>query len=622
MNFLKDIFLGAIKGILSLGIALIMLLIFFSIIGALFSPDIEEEVVVSDNSLLYIDNLTLIGDRDTKADELNFDFEIPLPLPIIDNSQTEKISLLTFKNIINKAAEDDKIKGIYLNVENVGISFNKAEKVRDILEEFKKSKPIYSFADLQTKGAYFISSVSDFVAISPPGFISVSGFGISEFFFKNMLDELGIKINLFRVGEYKGAAETYVRTDFSDENEEQYLNLLNYRMTNYIDRISSSRGIEKDKLISIIDDFETELPKDALNNKLIDSLIYEDEMSNYLKNKVDSSYKKISLLKYRKTLKTNKYNKNKIAVLYAIGGILPGSGDDGIYSESIIKEIKKIKKNKNIKSVVLYVNSGGGSAFASDLIARELKLLNDEKPLIAYMSDVCASGGYYISMPADTLIASSGSIVGSIGVFGLFPEMSGLLNDKLKISTDQIRTNKNIGENVLGMIGRGVLTHLSGRGGWYRRGDMTLDWDVWGGENPIAIESPVDMILSFNVNLFKKYIKVTDEYHLFCAWDDICMQFLENDIYNVTLPNLQAFHNQNFKGNKIPKKSANSAKNGNTKHFGRFDHFEYWKSRWGWERDDVRETFPLEKYEGTLIGKFYSHDYKRGPMRIFDETTR
>ena len=125
---------------------------------------------------------------------------------------------------------------------------------------------------------------------------------------------------------------------------------------------------------------------------------------------------------------------------------MPGTGDDGIYSESIIKEIKKIKKNKNIKSVVLYVNSGGGSAFASDLIARELELLNDEKPLIAYMSDVCASGGYYISMPADTLIASRGSIVGSIGVFGIFPEMSGLLNDKLKITTDQIRTNKNIGE--------------------------------------------------------------------------------------------------------------------------------------------------------------------------------
>ena len=446
MNFLKDIFLGAIKGILSLGIAFIMLIIFFSILGALFSPDTEEEVIISENSLLYIDNLSLIGDRDTKPDELNFDFNIPLPLPLIDNSQTEKISLLTFKNIINKAADDDKIKGIYLNIENVSISFNKAEKVREILEEFKKKKPIYSYADVHTKNAYYISSISNFVAISPPGFISVSGFGISQFFYKNMLDELGININLFRVGEYKGAAETYVRTDFSKESEEEYLYLLDYRMSNYLNKISSSRSIDKDNLLNIIDNFETELPKDALENNLIDSLIYEDEMSNYLKIKVDSSYKKISLLKYRRTLEGNKYNRNKIAVLYAIGGILPGSGDDGIYSESIIKEIRKIKKNKNIKSVILYINSGGGSAFASDLIARELKLLNDEKPLIAYMSDVCASGGYYIAMPADTLIASSGSIIGSIGVFGLFPEMNELLNNKLKITTDQIKTNKNIGE--------------------------------------------------------------------------------------------------------------------------------------------------------------------------------
>ena len=446
MNFLKDIFLGAIKGILSLGIAFIMLLIFFSILGALFSPDTEEEVIISENSLLYIDNLSLIGDRDTKPDELNLDFNIPLPLPLIDNSQTEKISLSTFKNIINKAADDDKIKGIYLNVENVSISFNKAEKVREILEEFKKKKPIYSYADVHTKNAYYISSISNFVAISPPGFISVSGFGISQFFYKNMLDELGININLFRVGEYKGAAETYVRTDFSKESEEEYLYLLDYRMSNYLNKISSSRSIDKDNLLNIIDNFETELPKDALKNNLIDSLIYEDEMSNYLKIKVDSSYKKISLLKYRRTIEENKYNRNKIAVLYAIGGILPGSGDDGIYSESIIKEIRKIKKNKNIKSVILYINSGGGSAFASDLIARELKLLNDEKPLIAYMSDVCASGGYYIAMPADTLIASSGSIIGSIGVFGLFPEMNELLNNKLKITTDQIKTNKNIGE--------------------------------------------------------------------------------------------------------------------------------------------------------------------------------
>ena len=446
MNFLIDVLVNAVKGILSFFISIIIIIIFFSIIGALFTPSTKEEITVSKNSLLHINNLNIIGDRDTKGDELDLNFDIPLPLPILDNNQTEKISLLTFENIIKKAADDDNIEGIYLNVENVGISFNKAEKVRDILEEFKRKKPIYSHADLQTKGAYFISSVSDFMAISPPGFISVSGFGVSSFFYKNMLDELGIDINLFRVGEYKGAAETYVRTDFSKENEEQYLNLLKYRMSNYLDKISISRSIDRDNLFNMIENFETELANDALNNKLVDSLIYEDEMVNYLKTNVDSSYKKISLLKYRKTLEKSKYNRNKIAVLYAIGSILPGTGDDGIYSESIIKEIKKIKKNKNIKSVILYVNSGGGSAFASDLIARELELLNEKKPLVAYMSDVCASGGYYISMPADTLIASRGSIVGSIGVFGIFPEMSGLLNDKLKITTDQIRTNNNIGE--------------------------------------------------------------------------------------------------------------------------------------------------------------------------------
>ena len=447
MKFLKEIFIGAIKGILSVFIAFIILMLFFSVISALFSPSTNEEIVVEENTLLFIDDLNIIGDRDTKPEELNFDFDVPLPIPILENNKSkQKISINTFKNIIEKASKDDNIKGLYLNLENVFISFNKAEKVRDILEDFKKKKPIYSYAELQTKGAYFISSVADFIAISPPGFISVSGFGVSSFFYKNMLDELGININLFRVGEYKGAAETYVRTDFSKENEEQYLNLLDYRMSNYLDKISSSRDLEERDLFEMIENFETELASDALNNKLVDSLIYEDEMAKYLKNKVDSSYKKISLLKYLKTLESNTYNRNKIAVLYAIGTILPGSGDDGIYSESIIKEIKKIKKSKNIKSVVLYVNSGGGSAFASDLIARELKLLNEEKPLIAYMSDVCASGGYYISMPADTLIASSGSIIGSIGVFGIFPEMSGLLNDKLKITTDQIKTNKNIGE--------------------------------------------------------------------------------------------------------------------------------------------------------------------------------
>ena len=468
MNFIKEILKSTVKGIISFILGLIIIIITFSFLSALFSGEKEEVIIVEENSLLHINNLSIIGDRDTGPSDLNFDLNvIPLPLPLIDNSELEqKISLQTFKRVIESAKNDDKIKGIFLNVENVSLSFNKVEKVRSILEDFKKNKPIYSFSNIQSKASYYISSVSDFNAISPPGFISVSGFGIGTFFYKSLFDEIGVNVELFRAGEFKGAAEPYVRNNFSKENRKQYINLLDYRMENYLDNISKSRGIKEDKLLGMIDNYQTELATDAYKNNLIDSIMYEDQMMDYLKNEVDSSYKKIKLLKYLSSLeKVNRYNKNKIAVLYLVGNVLPGYGDEGIFSETIIDNIKKIKKNKNIKSVILYFNSGGGSAYASDLITREIELLQKEKPVITYMSDVCASAAYYMSMPSDTLIASEGSIVGSIGVFAIFPDLSELISEKIKIKSDYIKTNENIGEidlakplsnNEKNLIQRGV----------------------------------------------------------------------------------------------------------------------------------------------------------------------
>ena len=468
MNFIKEILKSTVKGIISFILGLIIIIITFSFLSALFSGEKEEVIIVEENSLLHINNLSIIGDRDTEPSDLNFDLNIiPLPLPLIDNSELEqKISLQTFKRVIESAKNDDKIKGIFLNVENVSLSFNKVEKVRSILEDFKKNKPIYSFSNIQSKASYYISSVSDFNAISPPGFISVSGFGIGTFFYKSLFDEIGVNVELFRAGEFKGAAEPYVRDNFSKENRKQYINLLDYRMENYLDNITKSRGIKEDKLLGMIDNYQTELATDAYKNNLIDSIMYEDQMMDYLKNEVDSSYKKIKLLKYLSSLeKVNRYNKNKIAVLYLVGNVLPGYGDEGIFSETIIDNIKKIKKNKNIKSVILYFNSGGGSAYASDLITREIELLQKEKPVITYMSDVCASAAYYMSMPSDTLIASEGSIVGSIGVFAIFPDLSELISEKIKIKSDYIKTNENIGEidlakplsnNEKNLIQRGV----------------------------------------------------------------------------------------------------------------------------------------------------------------------
>ena len=468
MNFIKEILKSTIKGIISFFLGLFIIIITFSFLSALFSGEQEEVINVEENSLLHINNLSIIGDRDTKPSDLNFNLnDIPLPLPLIDNSDLEqKISLQTFERVIESAKNDDKIKGIYLNVENVSLSFNKVEKVRSILEGFKKDKPIYSFSNIQSKASYYISSISNFNAISPPGFVSVSGFGIGTFFYKSLFDEIGVNVELFRAGEFKGAAEPFVRDNFSKENKKQYMNLLDYRMGNYLDNISESRNIKEDMLMYMIDNYQTELASDAYENNLIDSIMYEDQMTDYLKNEVDSSYKKIKLLKYLNSLeKVNRYNKNKIAILYLVGDVLPGYGDEGIFSETIIDNIKKIKKNKNIKSVILYFNSGGGSAYASDLITREIELLQKEKPVITYMSDVCASAAYYMSMPSDTLIASEGSIVGSIGVFAIFPDLSELISEKIKIKSDYIKTNENIGEidlarplsnNEKNLIQRGV----------------------------------------------------------------------------------------------------------------------------------------------------------------------
>lgn len=448
MDFLKNILKNVVTNIIGFFVSIFLIFIIFTVMVAVFSSsdDKSDIIEVKENSILFIDDISIIGDRDLKGDDLDIDFGFTLP-GLNEDLNKEKISLRTFKILIDSAKNDNNIRSIVLNLEGASIPFNKLKQVRDILSSFRELKPIYSHSDYYTKSSYYLSSISDLISVSPPGFINISGFGIYDFFYKELFDELGIKIELFRVGEFKGAAETYVRNEFSEENKKQYSEFLNERFNFYLTDISESRNLKINSLINFINNYETELLSDAINNNLVDTLFYTDQFDDFLKLKIDSSYNKVSFLDYKKTVKTkSNYSKDKIAILYALGGILPGKGDEGIFSESIIKEIKKIKKNKNIKSVIFYINSGGGSAFASDIIHREIELLNKKKPVIVYMSDVCASGGYYIGMPADTLISSKHSILGSIGVFGVVPDLSGLVKNKLKINIDEIKTSQNIGE--------------------------------------------------------------------------------------------------------------------------------------------------------------------------------
>jgi hypothetical protein len=182
-----------------------------------------------------------------------------------------------------------------------------------------------------------------------------------------------------------------------------------------------------------------------------------------------------------------------------------------------------------------------------------------------------------------------------------------------------IKLKNQLTPQTCGMLGRAPLAKLPGRGGWYRTPDMNLPWDIWGGENNlISVDSPVDMVVGINVKKFKQYIETSENYHLFCAFDDMAMQFLNNNIHNVCIPSLQVWHDQGIKEGKVPIKSASAAQRGDSKHFGDYGpHFKYWKLKWGWDRSDVRNTFPIEKYKSGLIRDFYDYNYKNGPFKLF-----
>jgi GT2 family glycosyltransferase len=252
-------------------------------------------------------------------------------------------------------------------------------------------------------------------------------------------------------------------------------------------------------------------------------------------------------------------------------------------------------------------NQARGLQNAAKTMIEHLKETDNESKFIVWMTHDSNIITPDFFEQLETLIANDK--LSDFGIIGF-----NILGPQCNVNNEQ-----QIHETQCGMLGRATLTDLPGRGGWYRTPDMQLLWAEWGGKRAIAVESPVDMGLAINVDLFERYIQVSDNYHLFCAFDDICMQFMEHGIYNVTLPFLQIWHDQHIKEGKVPVKSARAAQQGDSKHFGDYGpHFIYWKQRWGWERDDFRKTFPKDQYLGTLFYDFYVHDWKSGPIMTFE----
>lgn len=402
----------------------------------------DDQQPISDNAVLRLDLNHSIEER-TVDDPFS---QIP-GFALSDQS----VGLIEVKQAIKAAKEDEKVKGIFLESGVIGAGYATIEEIRNALIDFKESgKFVIAYSEIFTEAGYYLASVANEIYLTPDyGLFELNGLSATTTFFKGTLDKLEIEPQIFRVGEFKSAIEPFTRQDMSEESRLQTASYVNSIYNTYLENVSSARNIPLDELRVISDSMEVESPEDAVSYKLITNLSYYDEILDNLREKIGLEEKEkvnfVSLGRYRRSLNTDKggYSENRVAVIVATGLIMGGEGgDDMIGSEKFAREIRKARLDDKVKAVVLRINSGGGSALASDVIRREVALTSEIKPIIASMSDVAASGGYAIAVSCDTIVAHPNTITGSIGVFMLSFNLQNFLNNKLGITVDQVNTGE------------------------------------------------------------------------------------------------------------------------------------------------------------------------------------
>lgn len=437
MSFGKA-FLSSCLGALVAMIVFAVIAVFF-IIGLISSAGSEKQVILADNSVLHLK-------LDAQISELQADdpFE---GLPIVGGN-VPKIGLLQLKEAIEHAKNDNKIDGIYLEVSYPMAGFASLEEIRESLIDFRESgKWVVAYNEVMSESAYYLASAAGEVYLHPEGEIEFNGLTAEVGFYKNLLDKLEIRPQVFRVGEFKSAVEPFLLEKMSGENRTQLQEMVNSIHDHVLTKVSESRRVPKDVLKSVADKMQVRNAAAAMEFKLVDSLLYMDQFQANLKKRLGvndfDDIKFVKYNKYRKSFSTYKSSKNEIAVIVADGAIMPGSNDNSdqvIAADPYIEEIRKAREDDDIKAIVLRVNSPGGEFRASDMIWREIALTKKVKPVIASMSDYAASGGYYLSMGCDTIVAQPHTITGSIGIFGILFDMSGFLGNKLGITFDEVRT--------------------------------------------------------------------------------------------------------------------------------------------------------------------------------------
>ena len=447
MNFFKTLLASLLGTFIAMGL---LLFIFIMIIVSAVSSGEDKVVSVKDNSVLHI---TLDQEFVDRGSDSQFNFN-----PATFSSETSQ-GLNHFIKDLERAKTDEKIKGIFLEVGAFGAAPSTMLDVRNALEDFKSSgKWIVSYAEGYSQGGYFVASAANEVYMYPEGEMDWRGMNAEIMFYKNMLDKLEIEAQVVRGpnNKFKSAVEPYIYDKMSPENKEQMQTFISDIWRVVLDKISASRGVSVQQLNMYADSLTLYSANEVVASKLIDGLKYRDEVNAILKGKLgleatakDEDLKMVSLGDYhsngggKKDGETPDFKKDKVAVVYAVGAIESGEGDDQtIGSERIAKALKQAREDEKVKAIVLRVNSPGGSALASDVIWRETQLIKQSgKPFYVSMGDYAASGGYYISCAADKIYANANTITGSIGVFGVMPNLEKFWNNKLGITFDRFETN-------------------------------------------------------------------------------------------------------------------------------------------------------------------------------------
>lgn len=433
-SFFKNV-LANIVAIMFIAAIFFMFLITLLAVSAFNDNGIAK---VQENSVLTLDFKTKVIDSPTEDNSHIFAF----------NEKEKNILIYEMLEAIKKAKSDDKIKGISIETDGIIAGMTQLDDIRNALEDFKKSgKFVYAYGNSVSQSAYYLGSVADQYFLNPSGGIELKGMTTEVLYMKSFAEKYGIGMEVIRHGKYKSAVEPFLRDDMSPENKEQISTMLNDLWSGNSTKMANSRKIDTAQFRTVVDSLYGIIPDLSLQHRLVDRLMQKTEYDDFIRAKINlkknDKLNKISFSKYISSFSKDNFKKdNQVAVLYASGAIYNGEGNDEIYSENFVKEIKKLTENDKVKAVVLRINSPGGSANASDEILFEMQQLKNKKPVVVSFGDYAASGGYYIAMAADKIYAEPNTLTGSIGVFGMIPYFKEIAN-KNGLSSHAVNTNAN-----------------------------------------------------------------------------------------------------------------------------------------------------------------------------------